>query len=191
MGVDIFGIKPVVVSDKPVEINWDTTTDEEKKSYFEAYDKWENENPGAYFRANWWSWRPINLLCMLAQREYDIPLEIKSWDSNDGDGLKTAVECNLLADILEHFLNDKLGKLLVEDDDKIQLCLGAWVTHDGKFVDKDTENELNKNFKQGEILFRQLTTPDGRIVESAHSTPLWMFKKWIAFLRDCGGFEVC
>lgn len=190
MGVDIYGINPAVTSEKPVEINWDTTTDEEKKAYFEAYNKWEDENPGMYFRSNWWGWRPIILLSMMAQREYNIPVKINEWDANDGDGLKSPEECNLLADGLERFVTERMEIVLHEDDDRVQVCMGAWVTLDGKFLKEETEEELNNTFPQGTLLFTPIVMSDGLMVESAHSTPLWLIKKWITFLRNCGGFQI-
>ena len=66
MGFDLYGERPTVKtgSVKPKEIDWDNATDEEKNIYWEAQDKFRAENPGDYFRANSWAWRPIwNFTC--------------------------------------------------------------------------------------------------------------------------------
>ena len=66
MGFDLHGERPTVKtgSVKPKEIDWDNATDEEKNIYWEAQDKFRAENPGDYFRANSWAWRPIwNFTC--------------------------------------------------------------------------------------------------------------------------------
>ena len=61
MGFDIYGLNPTIKkgSIKP-EIDWDTDpTDEERNTYFEQSDKYEDENKGVYFRNNIWWWRPL------------------------------------------------------------------------------------------------------------------------------------
>ena len=66
MGFDLHGENPTVKEGtvKPKEINWDTATQEEKEAYWEAQDKFREANPGDYFRANVWFWRPIwNFVC--------------------------------------------------------------------------------------------------------------------------------
>ena len=61
MGFDLHGENPIVKEGtvRPKEINWDTATQNEKEIYWEAQDKFRAENPGDYFRANVWGWRPI------------------------------------------------------------------------------------------------------------------------------------
>jgi len=61
MGFDLHGENPTVKEGtvKPKEINWDTATQEEKEIYWEAQDDFREANPGDYFRANVWGWRPI------------------------------------------------------------------------------------------------------------------------------------
>ena len=66
MGFDLYGERPNVKEGtvKPKEIDWDTATQEEKEVYWELQDKFRAENPGDYFRANVWTWRPIwNFTC--------------------------------------------------------------------------------------------------------------------------------
>ena len=61
MGFDLYGERPTIKEGtvKPKEINWDTATQEEKEAYWEAQYKFREANPGDYFRANVWGWRPI------------------------------------------------------------------------------------------------------------------------------------
>ena len=66
MGFDLHGENPTVKEGtvRPKEIDWDTTTQEEKEIYWKAQDKFRKANPGEYFRANVWFWRPIwNFVC--------------------------------------------------------------------------------------------------------------------------------
>ena len=59
--MDVYGCNPKIKegSVPPEEIDWATSTDEEKNKYIEAKNKYEEENVGVYFRANVWCWRPI------------------------------------------------------------------------------------------------------------------------------------
>ena len=61
MGVDIYGLSPTLKSERP-QLDWDSASEENKSAYFEYLSQWEEENPGDYFRSNWWGWRPIVLL---------------------------------------------------------------------------------------------------------------------------------
>ena len=66
MGFDLHGENPTIKEGtvRPKEINWDTTTQKEKEIYWKAQDKFRKANPGEYFRANAWFWRPIwNFVC--------------------------------------------------------------------------------------------------------------------------------
>tara|TARA_A100001391_G_scaffold185324_1_gene153860 strand:+ start:1685 stop:2119 length:435 start_codon:yes stop_codon:yes gene_type:complete len=60
MGFDIYGLSPKY-KDKPT-IDWTTATDKDKDAYFKAMNKFEEENPGYYFRNNVWWWRPLGEL---------------------------------------------------------------------------------------------------------------------------------
>ena len=104
MGVDISGRNPIVRSPKP-EINWETATEEQKSIYFKESDAWETENPGDYFRANWWSWRPIVMLIDMVNEQKDLGIDMNYYGSNDGAGLEDQDSCNDLADALQEILN--------------------------------------------------------------------------------------
>ena len=58
MGFDIYGLDPNLKSQRPT-IDWDKATDNDKDAYFKALNKFEEENPGYYFRNNVWWWRPL------------------------------------------------------------------------------------------------------------------------------------
>lgn len=55
--------------------------------------------PGHYFRASVWTWRP---LCrIMDEAGYNVPA---SWDYNDGAGLSTVDHCEELAQMLEQWI---------------------------------------------------------------------------------------
>lgn len=187
MGMDVYGLHPQLVGEKPVAPDWNTATEEEKNVYFKASDAWEEENPGYYFRANVWAWRPIHILCDLAIKVADLPLSTKGWSNNSGHGLKTQLDCDLLAASLELFLSLNT-KNMKDEDDRIYVCMGMWVTNDGSFASID-QDKLNKEHPIGTILYNGVVSEDG-LVFPAHSVSLGYVKEFINFLRNCGGFEI-
>jgi hypothetical protein len=58
MGFDIYGLAPKLKSKQPT-IDWENATKEDQDNYFQKRQKWEDENPGSYFRNNVWWWRPL------------------------------------------------------------------------------------------------------------------------------------
>ena len=192
MGVDIYGRKPMVKSEKPEQIDYQASTDEQKQAYWAKVDEWEDENPGVYFRSNWWGWRPICMMCEIANDKYKLKMNMSNWGSNDGAGLRTQKQCDRLADALELMISNDSGynEFMVEDSDRIQICMGAWVeAGTGKFY-HESDNDLNEQYPFGTILFSSVVTKNGTMVESAHSCSLAHLKRWINFLRQCGGFKI-
>ena len=51
MGFDIYGLAPKMKSEKPT-IDWAKATDNDKDKYFKDMNKFEEDNPGYYFRNN-------------------------------------------------------------------------------------------------------------------------------------------
>ena len=114
MGMDVYGINPVIQrhSVKPDTPNWTTATVAEKSVYFEAAQQYEAENPGVYFRANCWSWRPILDRIYQANDEYDLCINedtLVYMGENSGAGLDSQEDCDLLAEALENVLEREDG----------------------------------------------------------------------------------
>ena len=185
MGVDIYGRNPQVVGTKPELVNWEDASSEEREEYFESLENWENSNPGAYFRSNWWGWRPIHTIADLVIAKKSLPFNTDYWGSNDGMGLENQEQCNILADNIEEYLS--LDKNL---SDVFYLCLGAWCTSEGRFVSGQTEDSLNEQYPIGTVLYSTVVHSDGSIVQPAHSCSVSHIKNFIKFLRNCGGFEI-
>lgn len=188
MGVDIYGRNPKIKSEKP-ELNFETASEAEKDGYFKILDDWEEENPGYYFRANWWSWRPIHLLADVAIYTTELPLDTKGWDENGGHGLKTQEECDMLADAIDIILLLN-KKHMSEDDDRVYICLGSWVTQDGRFIGDKKAKKLNEVHPIGTILYNGIVSEDGELVFPSHGASLSHVKEFITFLRSCGGFQI-
>lgn len=190
MGVDIYGRIPKISSQKPVLIDFENATDDERGEYFAKLDKWEDDNPGFYFRSNWWGWRPIAMLCDIAIKKYKLRISTKNWGSNDGAGCKNQNQCDKLANALEDMLSTDLSQTLSADDERIQICMGAWVKSGTGTFYSEEDTDLNREFPYGTVLFSPIVTKSGQMVESAHSCSRNHIKRWITFLRNCGGFEI-
>ena len=62
MGVDCYGFNPVIKegSSKPKEPkDFSKLTKKDQNAYWDAREKYQQENKGVYFRNNWWYWRPM------------------------------------------------------------------------------------------------------------------------------------
>lgn len=190
MGMDIYGLDPKLVSKEPQRPDWEKATKEEKDSYFVAKSAWEEENPGYYFRANIWSWRPIHVICETAIFITELPFDTKGWGDNSGNGLKTQEECDLLANAIDVFLtlNEANAK---EDTDNIYICYGLWVHGNGSFIEKEKCGELDAEYPFGTILYNGVVNKDGDVVFPAWGTTIEHVREFVNFLRHCGGFQIC
>jgi hypothetical protein len=185
MGMDIYGLNPKLTSEKP-EIDWDTSTEESRKEYFKILDEWEEENPGHYFRASIWSWRPLNVLIDFVLMKKELDCNTSSFGENSGGGFKEQYQCDVIADGLEEIVE----QMNVENQDNLYLNLGMWVNYNGTFnVPNEIQDQLNKEQKEL-FLFTPIVASNGELVIPAHSTSKKHIEEFVKFLRHCGGFEI-
>ncbi len=187
MGVDIYGRKPKLKYKRPEE-DWQSLDDDQQKEYFEKLEKFENDNPGYYFRSNWWGWRPIVHLTEIAMENAGLDFGTEGWHENSGLGLKDANQSMLVANALEHLLAQDDN--LEDEDDNIYINLGSWSVLNSGMVDEQTQDKLNDDWPLGTVKFTKIVGDDGNIYYPTHSSPKWLIKEWINFLKECGGFEI-
>ena len=190
MGVDIYGKSPKLIGKRPeIDYNDDSITEDQKKEYWDALEKWEDKNPGYYFRSNWWSWRPIVMLCKHAAEQYELNFDFDSWMGNDGLGLENWQECNAMADALEKVVDQEDN--LIDPDDRIYCNMNSWSQSGSQgLLDDDLTDKLNEDYPYGTIMFTSVVSDDGNVYYPSHGTPLWMIKEFIKFLRNSGGFSI-
>lgn len=188
MGVDINGKNPILHTSAPAEIDYTNSTELEREIYFTELSKWHDENPGAYFRANWWSWRPIAVLSQMASNRYGLNFDFSGWGSNDGRGLDDEIDCNRLADAIENLLEE--AQYFSEDDDHLYVCMGSWNNDEGRLVSGDVEKFLNLDYPVGTVLKSAVVGEGGEVYYPTHKTYYSHVKDFIKFLRECGGFEI-
>lgn len=187
MGMDIYGRNPQLKGPMP-EIDWATCNDEERKEYFQLMEEFEKDNPGRYFRANLWSWRPIQMLIQHVNQFYNLGIDTSEYGTNSGAGLETQEECDKLADALEYILQS--DENMEDEGDRVYLHLGMWVSEDGSFLNNEVSEVLNSEYEMGTIMYTPVVTNKGEIVRPAWSTSKDHLEKFINFLRYCGGFEI-
>lgn len=118
---------------------------------------------GKYFRANVWSWRPLQHLMVEAGCH-----AARAWSLNDGLGLDTQEQCDLLAKQLEKYLKDhpevEYSIPVPKQQTAEQAILPTLgIDHHGVF---------------------------GRGNLSPYRINIEHVRSFITFLRSCGGFEV-
>jgi len=185
MGMDIYGLNPKVKGKQP-EIDWENSTEEQRNQYRNEMDNWEDDNPGYYFRANLWSWRPIHFLIDSVITMKELDWDTTSFAHNSGGGFRTQEECNIIADGLEDYIN----QMLEEEKETLYVNMGMWVTFEGAFnVPDEIQDELNRSIRNP-FMTRPLVASNGEIVMPAHSTNVDHLVQFVNFLRHCGGFEI-
>jgi hypothetical protein len=198
MGMDITGRNPKLKSERPVDIDWFNSTQEEKDTYMNAKHDFENNNPGVYFRANLWSWRPIAEVINYCNNVMALNLPetfLGGMHYNSGAGLETQEECDKLADAIDAMI---IGKFDGWEYIGVNYKLYARkvVNSEGKIFEENLYNnpELVQELEQhlGEDIFVKDGVFEYKDIEynTAHATGLDHLEDFVAFLRECGGFEI-
>ena len=120
---------------------------------------------GKYFRANVWSWRPIHALCFELCGDLLDEKILAGMAYNGGAGPQSAKTCRQMA--------DRFDKWLEHNTEGHSVDLGMHVTADGRLITPEMR-AADPNIK----------------TRSAYRVTDDHLKEWVAFLRDCGGFEV-
>jgi hypothetical protein len=121
---------------------------------------------GEYFRANTWAWRPIlELMHQLCSDLLDKKI-LQAMGVNGGAGPYNTAICQEMATRFELWINDNVDGYTVERDgtdirSHLELLTGAKLT-------ETPEEQTQSPYK----------------VQHEH------LKRWIEFLRHCGGFQV-
>jgi hypothetical protein len=198
MGMDITGKNPVLRGEAPKEISWFTSTQEEKDAYLDAKHTFEENNPGVYFRANLWSWRPIAEIITYCNNVIGLNLPetfLHGMHYNSGAGLETQAECHKLADAIDSMIDSKFdGWEYIGTNYK--LYARKVVDPEGKIFEENLYNnpELVQELEQhlGDDMFIKDGVFEYKGIEynTAHATELSHLREFVTFLRECGGFEI-
>ena len=199
MGFDVYGLNPKIKegSVRPT-IDWEAKpTKEEQKAYFEAQDKYEDENVGEYFRNNIWWWR------RLAQYVYENTDEI----SEDDYGLWHENSGHEVDEVTALRIADRLDELIKQGHTaEYQLQVEEAMAH-AEEHNKGVEEKM-KALREKVIKLtgdKDIAPADYPEIQSKEWDFLYSQKSWddsypfsvenvqrfSNFCRQSGGFEIC
>jgi hypothetical protein len=158
---------------------------------------------GEYFEAAGLLWLPLAQISQHFAPE--VCAACKYWDSNDGDGLDAdgarrlavALEQALVAGQIDAYLAERAQYLATLPNEVCQLCGGTGVRRDALGIeDKQPERVIDQpgHPRHGETGW--CNGCDGRgwnenwTDEDGGNTDRETVTRWIAFLKDCGGFSI-
>jgi hypothetical protein len=138
---------------------------------FDVYGKAPRSDAGRYFGQNWDGWVRLARLCLRVAPDICSQFDSKYWFSNYGYGLDDAGAI-ALADTLQKQMDSDVLK------------------HDDALSGQESAVDRK--------VFRCLKLPDGlllafvmpEIVPDGKPWLIEMVRRFIGFLRDCGGFEI-
>lgn len=196
MGVDIYGLKPELTSEKPsYPDNFSELSAEERTEYYDKLDKWEDQNPGYYFRNNWWHWRPLQMLVFHFNRKYDLNIpeeQIDALGSNSGGGITDPVHCLKLAEAF----NLHASAIEAAGHRVVSLNMGYWTfktpNERGDIVTctLDDPEKLKRLNEKYDTYFFGDAELDGIAYQTSHGTTTDNMRDFALFLQNCNGFAI-
>ena len=199
MGMDIYGKKYREEERRRSDhaFRWDAgepdmRMEEQKDRDLSDYFKWKRSQPGIYFRASIFSWPSILGLIEVVNEHEQIGISPKlliSMGANNGTGLESQEHCTALADALQRMLDR------FPDVDTIEVpgslpkgC--AWIADAANALvgpDSPLRQGANTVMIDGK---RQVSCVDVADATEYIETDRAHLIQFVAFLRDCGGFEI-
>ena len=198
MGMDITGKNPKLRSERPADIDWWNSTEIERDAYMEAKNQFEAENPGVYFRANLWSWRPIAEIIEYCNNVMGLNLPetfLGGLHYNSGAGLDTQEECDKLADAIDAMIIGKFDSWKYIGVN-YKMYARKVVSPEGKIFEENLYNNPELVQELEEFLGDDIFIKDGVFehkgieYNTSHATELGHLEDFVLFLRECGGFEI-
>ena len=207
MGYDVYGLNPKVNKVPPTILskfydengwnNWDEMNENDKKLYFEAQNEHQDVNPGEYFRANVWFWRPIwNFVCASCD-DFLSDDDINAGLSNSGDEI-CKTKANRIASRLRRL--DKQGIIQTWEDEMMVPF------NEAKAFNKKVDAELDVFQDKMRSKYGDNIAPAGyddndkATWDSIYSKRSWASSyppsrdeivKFGVFCGESGGFSIC
>ena len=200
MGMDVYGVNPTLrvgtkKPERPKDFN--KASREVIDKYFKEETEFEDKNPGIYFRNNCWWWRP--LANFIIEKCDWLTTEQKE-RLHDNSGFEFSQhEAVTIADALQKTVDDGTAAEREEVNRREMKVAEEWnkglhaqhkalekevikETGDAKIVPYDYPEHFKKKY---DAIQKQTDhTAHYPFVEAN-------VKRFIKFLRECGGFQVC
>ena len=197
MGFDIYGLDPNLTSQRPT-IDWNEATESDKDAYFKALNKFEEENPGYYFRNNVWWWRPLAELIhdkcgdLLSEKQKEGLHDNSGTEFDDDTALAIA---RRLSNLIKNGYVDDLAKS-IKDNAKIASKHNDGIQKKLEDIRKEVERiRPNENLAPKDYPF-----PYDKHWQEINAQRSWddsypfnkaNVEEFIHFARHSGGFQIC
>jgi len=207
MGFDVYGLNPKVNEVPPTILskfydengwnNWAEMTEKDKERYFLAQDEHQELNPGEYFRANVWFWRPIWTFVCGACSDFLSDDDMEAGGSNSGDRI-CKTKANRIASRIRKL--DKQG-IIQTWEDEMMISYNEAKEHN-KIIDKEMDVFQDKmRIKYDKNIVPNKYDDDDRRTwnsiyhkrsrASSYPPSRDSIVKFGIFCGESGGFEIC
>lgn len=201
MGFDVYGLNPKENTNIPKAVDVNTPSwemeENERELYWKAKEKYENDNPGIYFRANVWGWRPIWSFVCGACDDIMSDDDMEAGYTNSGDKV-SATKSKRMAGRLRKL--DKKG-IIQKWEDEMMVNYNKAKEHNAKVQEKiDAHNEEMKKKYGKDVAPKDYEGEDNEKWEKLYYQQDWTahyppsrdsIMRFAIFCEESGGFQVC
>jgi len=200
MGMDVYGVNPTIRVDtkkpeRPKDFNKASRDVVDK--YFKQSQEFEDKNPGVYFRNNCWWWRPLADF-MITHCDWLTQEQQERLHDNSGFEFSQH-EAMTIADTLQKMVDAGTAAEREEVNKRERAVAAEWNKGINAQQDK-LEKEVIKETGDAKIVpydypepFKKKWDDLQKEMDNRASYPFKEanVKRFICFLRECGGFQVC
>ena len=201
MGMDVYGVNPTVrvgskKPERPENLHKDAPRSVVDK-YFKQVQEFEDTNPGVYFRNNCWWWRPLANFII---EKCDWLTQEQKERLHDNSGFEFSEdEALTIADTLQKQVDDGTAAER-EEVNKREMAVAEEWNKGIHAKQEELEKEVKKETGDAKLVPYDYPEPFKKkwddLQKSEDRRASYPFveanvKRFIAFLRECGGFQVC
>ena len=200
MGFDLSGLKPQENTKKPQILiehphGWAIEDESILKEWYDAYDKWEQENPGVYFRNNVWYWRPLWMYVCTSCHDILTEKDMSKGTYNEGHIISKTKSKRIAARLRKMLKNLEVKMYAAHAEEERQKA----VDHNKKI--QDLIDALNERVKEqhGDIVPKDYPEPHKTDWDNLQSQKRWEgnypfdeenVREFAEFCEQSGGFSI-
>ncbi len=202
MGFDLYGTNPKIKAGtkKPKEIDYKTSTEEEREEYWKAVQEYEDINKGVYFRNNVWWWRRLADYILEHTKCVD-EKDFDRWQENGGHEVD-AETAEQIANQLEHLIKsghaeqykqeiEKERQEAKEHNEKVEKMLSELRLEVAKIVGEDKVETLAPRDYPKPLKEKWWEITNQKDYRDNYPFEIDNVKEFIEFARNSGGFRIC
>ena len=207
MGYDVYGLNPKQNTEEPAILSkfhnkngfndWQEMNDDDKRQYFDAQDVYRTQNPGEYYRANVWYWRPVWTFVCGACEDFLSNNDMEAGYSNSGDRISKTKSLRIASRLRSLH---KQGIIKTWEDEMLKPFKKAQ-KHNEKIRKKMNTFQKKMKKKHGDdIIPMNYPKDDQKKWEEIHNQEDWAgsyppsmeaILQFERFCHESGGFEIC